>query len=54
MLAAALNHIATGQCPVSTGANAGRRAQGSAAGEGAAALRAYRNPARSNRLLLPR
>jgi carboxyl-terminal processing protease len=54
MLAAALNHIGTGQCPAGTGVNAGLRAQASTAGEGAAALRVLRNPARSNRLLLPR
>jgi carboxyl-terminal processing protease len=54
MLAAALNHAATGQCPISTGVSASARAQSSAAGEGAAALHLQRHPARSNRLLLPR
>jgi carboxyl-terminal processing protease len=54
MLAAALNHAATGQCPISTGVSASARALSSAAGEGAAALHLQRHPARSNRLLLPR
>lgn len=54
MLAAALNHAATGQCPVGTGLSTSAKAQGSTAMEGAAALRLQRHPARSNRLLLPR
>lgn len=54
MLAAALNHAATGQCPAVSGASADVRALSSAAVEGAAALRPHRNPARDNRLLLPR
>ncbi|HEY9109967.1 MAG TPA: S41 family peptidase [Roseateles sp.] len=54
MLAAALNHAATGQCPVGTGLSTTVKAQSSTAGEGAAALHLRRHPARSNRLLLPR
>jgi len=54
MLAAALNHAATGQCPVGTGLSTTAKVQRSAAGEGAAALHLRRHPARSNRLLLPR
>jgi hypothetical protein len=54
MLAAALQHAATGQCPVSAGLSAEARAMSSAAVEGAARLELHRNPARSNRLLLNR
>jgi len=50
MLAAALNHAATGRCPVQPAA-ATMRAQGAV---DAAPLRLQRHPARSNRLLLPR
>ena len=50
MLAAALGHAATGQCPVRTAA-ATVRAQGAV---DAAPLALQRHPARSNRLLLPR
>ncbi|RZJ04028.1 MAG: PDZ domain-containing protein [Rubrivivax sp.] len=53
MLAAALNHVATGQCPISTGTTASARAQASPAGESAAALHLRRHPARSNRLVVP-
>jgi carboxyl-terminal processing protease len=51
MLAAALQHAATGQCPIGMGATTSVRAQ--AAIEGAP-LVMQRHPARSNRLLLPR
>ncbi|MEO7828779.1 MAG: S41 family peptidase [Roseateles sp.] len=54
MLAAALNHAATGQCPIGTVASASVRALSSTAGEGGVAAHAWRNPARNNRLLLPR
>jgi hypothetical protein len=54
MLAAAMTHASTGQCPIGTGLSASVRAQSSPAMEGAAALHLQRNPARSNRLLLPR
>jgi hypothetical protein len=54
MLAAAMTHASTGQCPIGTGLSASARAQSSPAMEGAAALHLQRNPARSNRLLLPR
>lgn len=54
MLAAALTHAATGQCPIGTTASASARAQNSATGEGGVALSQWRNPARNNRLLLPR
>ena len=54
MLAAALGHAATGQCPPAAAPQAGARALASALGEGAAALHLQRHPARSNRLLLPR
>jgi carboxyl-terminal processing protease len=52
MLAAAIQHAATGQCPVSmSSTTASVRAQ---AGQGGAPLHLQRHPARSNRLLLPR
>jgi len=54
MLAAALNHAATGQCPIGTTPSASARALNSAASEGGVALHPWRNPARNNRLLLPR
>lgn len=54
MLAAALGHAATGQCPPAAAPQAGARAQAGALGEGAAALHLQRHPARSNRLLMPR
>lgn len=54
MLATALGHLDNGQCPVLPGATAAVRAQGSSAGEGAAALVLKRHPARENRVLLPR
>jgi carboxyl-terminal processing protease len=54
MLAAAMTHASTGQCPVGSGLSASVRAQSSKTIEGAAALRLQRNPARDNRLLLPR
>lgn len=50
MLAAALGHVSTGQCPLRTAA-ATVRAQ---SGVDAAPLAPQRHPARSNRLLLPR
>jgi hypothetical protein len=54
MLAAALTHASTGQCPVSSGLSTTAKAQSSTAGEDSAALHLQRHPARSNRLLLPR
>jgi C-terminal processing protease CtpA/Prc len=54
MLATALGHLDSGQCPTLPGATAGARAQASATGEGAAALVLRRHPARENRLLVPR
>jgi len=51
MLAAAMNHAVTGQCPAASSAAATVRAQGAV---DAAPLMLQRHPARSNRLLLPR
>ncbi|MBL8277190.1 MAG: peptidase S41 [Pelomonas sp.] len=51
MLAAALNHASTGQCPARAAATATARAQQAS---DAPALQLQRHPARSNRLLLPR
>ena len=51
MLAAALNHASTGQCPARTGATATARAQQAT---DAPPLLPQRHPARNNRLLLPR
>ncbi|MFT7722178.1 MAG: S41 family peptidase [Roseateles sp.] len=56
MLATALAHATTGQCPAGTAplaAAATARAQAAPPGEGAAALYPRRHPARGNRLLLP-
>lgn len=51
MLAAAMQHAVTGQCPIGMGTTASVRAQGGLEG---APLHLQRHPARSNRLLLPR
>ncbi|MGQ3054991.1 MAG: S41 family peptidase [Roseateles sp.] len=51
MLAAALSHAATGQCPAQPSAQATARAQSTV---DAAPLALQRHPARSNRLMLPR
>lgn len=53
MLAAAMNHLSTGQCPAQTFAAAARQ-RGLNLSPDAAALTLRRHPARSNRLLLPR
>jgi hypothetical protein len=50
MLAAALNHTSTGQCPARPQGSAGVRAQ---AATDAAPLLSVRHPARNNRLRLP-
>jgi len=54
MLATALGHLDSGQCPKLAGASAGMRSQAAATGEGAAALVPKRHPARENRVLVSR
>ncbi|MBV8037595.1 MAG: peptidase S41 [Pelomonas sp.] len=55
MLATALDHVDRGLCVVRPGASeASTRAQGAVAGEGGAAMTLRGNPARSNRIWLPR
>ena len=54
MLATALGHADRGSCPVLTGSGAEVHAQSAAVREGGVALTLKRNPARSNRIWLPR
>jgi len=54
MLATALGHVDRGSCPVLAGSGTNVRAQSATGAEGGVALTLKRNPARSNRIWLPR